>query len=84
MHISKGHLLTVKTDVQRIRDAFFVGKLLIAKSCKVVHCTAQQMKECGFPFQYLALMLYGKWTVKRLCVFDFQVKRKNISNHDSS
>lgn len=29
MSISKGHLLTVKTDVQRIRDAFFVGKFIL-------------------------------------------------------
>lgn len=29
MHISKGHLLTVKQGVQRIKDAFFVGKFVL-------------------------------------------------------
>lgn len=27
LRVSKGHLLTVKGDVQRVKDAFFVGKL---------------------------------------------------------
>ena len=26
MHVSKGHLLTVRGDVQKIKDAFFTGK----------------------------------------------------------
>ena len=33
MQISKGHLLTVRRDVQRIKDAFFKGKL-ISEICK--------------------------------------------------
>lgn len=33
MQISKGHLLTVKGDVQMIKDAFFKGKL-ISEICK--------------------------------------------------
>ena len=33
MQISKGHLLTVRGDVQRIKDAFFKGKL-ISEICK--------------------------------------------------
>ena len=33
MQISKGHLLTVKGDVQRIKDEFFKGKL-ISEICK--------------------------------------------------
>jgi len=28
MRISKGHLLTVKTGVEKIKNAFFVGKFI--------------------------------------------------------
>ena len=38
MQISKGHLLTVKGDVQMIKDAFFKGKL-ISEICKNFHKT---------------------------------------------
>lgn len=38
LRVSKGHLLTVKDDAQKIRDAFFHGKPTCFETYSVIFC----------------------------------------------